>query len=61
MWKGKAWTSTKSIVEIISDFFRGSSRPDFNGEWVLHCDLGFLGRSWKFQRSGRHVVALFSI
>ena len=35
-------TSTKSIVEIISDFFRGSSRPDFNGEWVCIATWGFL-------------------
>lgn len=33
-------TSTKSIVEVISDFFRGSSRPDFNGEWVCIATWG---------------------
>lgn len=33
-------TSTKSIVEIISDFFRGSSRPDFNGEWICIATWG---------------------
>lgn len=33
-------TSTKSFVEIISDFFRGSSRPDFNGELVCIATWG---------------------
>lgn len=37
---GKPRTSTKSIVEVISDFFRGSSRPDFNGEWVCIATWG---------------------
>ena len=38
----KPRTSTKSIVEVISDFFRGSSRPDFNGEWVCIATWGCL-------------------
>lgn len=48
-------TSTKSIVEIISDFFRGSSRPDFNGEWICIATWGFL----EVQRSGRHVISIY--
>ena len=37
---GSPGQAPRSIVEVISDFFRGSSRPDFNGEWVCIATWG---------------------